>query len=205
LKNLLDILVCGVDEVGRGSAVGDIFAAACVLPHDHGLAVKDSKKLSIRQREILAVQIRAVAVSWAVGRVSLAEIEQFNVHKASLLAMERAVSGLPTPPQQIVVDGKYLLNTTIPCACVVGADCTVPAVSAASIIAKVARDAYMDELHCSYPDYGFDTNRGYLTPQHLAALKLWGPCPLHRTQYGPVRAVMNDQDSEATPNLFSGL
>ena len=196
------LLLCGVDEVGRGSAVGDIFAAACILPAEHGLILKDSKKLTIRQRQKLAMQIRRQAISWAIGRASCVEINSINVHRASLMAMERAVLKLHMQPDRIIVDGKFPLALAIPCRSLIGADDIVPVVSAASILAKVARDAYMDGLHRQYPDYAFDKNRGYLTLTHKEALARYGPCLEHRIHYRPVRAVIEARASAEKPNLF---
>jgi ribonuclease HII len=196
-------LICGVDEVGRGSAVGDIFAAACILPHEHGLVLRDSKKLTIRKREELFDQIQSIADSWAIGRVTCAEIALMNVHRASLLAMKRAVQSLSKEPEGIIVDGKFTLPMHIPCCSLVRADDTVSAVSAASILAKVARDAYMDDLHRCYPDYGFDKNRGYLTVFHKESLRRLGPCPEHRLHYRPVREVVAARTKRDDPDLFT--
>jgi ribonuclease HII len=202
-RTIEGVLLCGVDEVGRGSAVGDVFAAACILPADHGLKLKDSKKLTIRQREKLALQIRRQAIAWAIGRASCVEINHINIHRASLLAMERAVLKLAVQPDRIIVDGKFPLSLALPCCSLIGADDTVPVVSAASILAKVARDAYMDGLHRQYPDYAFDKNRGYLTLTHKEALVRYGPCAEHRIHYRPVRAVIEAQVGSEEPNLFN--
>ncbi len=195
--------VCGVDEVGRGSAVGDIFAGACILPAEHDLILRDSKKLSIRQRERLVLEIQKVALAWAIGRVSNAEIAALNVHRSSLLAMKRAVLNLSLAPEGIIVDGKFTLAVSIPCFSVVGADDSIPAVSAASILAKVARDAYMDDLHRCYPHYGFDKNRGYLTAWHRECLRQLGPCPEHRLHYRPVREAVAVKTQKQDSDLFS--
>ena len=197
-----DLLLCGVDEVGRGAAVGDIFAAACILPLDHGMKLKDSKKLSPRQREALAREIRKEAVAWGIGRVDCGEIKLLNVHRASLVAMERAVLGLSTHPNRVIVDGRFPLSLPFPCRSLVGADDTVPAVSAASILAKVARDAYMDGLHKRYPEYGFNRNRGYLTSFHKETLMSLGPCPEHRLHYRPVQQALQRFTSFEEKTLF---
>lgn len=179
-------MIAGVDEAGRGPLAGPVVAAAVVLasPLD-GLA--DSKKLSARQRDRLALQIKAAATAWTLGVASVEEIDTLNILQASLLAMRRAVEALPQVPALALVDGVHI-PAALPCSAraLIGGDGLEPAIMAASILAKVARDAMMDELHAQYPLYGFDRHRGYGTPMHLAALRQHGPSAAHRRSFRPV-------------------
>jgi len=177
----------GVDEVGRGPLAGPVVAAAVILPQGYVLAgLTDSKRLSARRREALAVILREEAECWALGSASAAEIDALNIHHATLLAMRRAVLALPQAPEQLMVDGRFTPEGPWRATAVVGGDATVPSISAASIIAKVARDGLLTELHGRYPAYGFDRHAGYPTPAHLAALSEHGPCPEHRRSFAPV-------------------
>jgi ribonuclease HII len=184
-------LMCGVDEAGRGPLAGPVVAAAVILhprrPVD-GLA--DSKTLTPRRREELAQEIRSRAIAWAVAAASVEEIDSLNILRASLLAMRRAVEALEVKPQRVLVDGLYRLELAIPMRAIVGGDATVGAISAASILAKVARDASMLALHEEHPLYGFDRHKGYSTGEHLAALRAHGACCVHRRSFAPVRAVL---------------
>jgi ribonuclease HII len=185
--------VCGVDEAGRGPLAGAVYAAAVILddpPPIAGLA--DSKKLSARRREALAQEIRRRAVAWAVASATVEEIDRLNILQAALLAMRRAVAALDPVPESIVVDGLQVPRVAMPARAVVRGDATVPAISAASILAKVARDAAMLELHAAYPDYGFDRHKGYGTALHLAALRTLGPTAAHRRSFAPVRAAIKN-------------
>lgn len=181
-------LVCGVDEAGRGPLAGPVFAAAVILadpsPVD-GLA--DSKKLTAKRRDALAVQIRERALCWAVASATVEEIDAINILQASLLAMRRAVLALQLQPESILVDGLHVPQVAMPARAIVQGDASVPAISAASILAKTARDAVMLELHAAYPDYGFDRHKGYGTAVHMAALRRLGPTPAHRRSFAPVR------------------
>lgn len=189
-------LVCGVDEAGRGPLAGPVFAAAvildprCVIP---GLA--DSKRLTARQRGILAPQIRARATAWAVASSSVEEIDSLNILRASLLAMQRAVQRLTLTPQQVLVDGLHRPQLAMPVQAIVRGDATVAAIAAASVLAKVARDEEMLALHRSYPEYGFDRHKGYPTPMHLAALRQHGICAVHRRSFAPVRTLLAGKDA----------
>lgn len=177
----------GVDEVGRGPLAGPVVAAAVILPEGYVLAgLTDSKRLSARRREQLAAVLRDEAEGWALGSASAAEIDVLNIHHATLLAMRRAVLALPEPPAELLVDGRFTPEGPWRATAVIGGDATVPAISAASVIAKVARDALLTELHDRYPAYGFDRHAGYPTPLHLAALAEHGPCPEHRRSFAPV-------------------
>lgn len=183
--------VCGVDEAGRGPLAGAVYAAAVILDHPpviRGLA--DSKKLTAKRREALAAEIRERAVAWAVASASVEEIDRINILRAALLAMQRAVAALKPQPAQIEVDGLHVPAVTMPARAVVRGDATVPAISAASILAKVARDAAMLELHAAYPEYEFDRHKGYGTAVHMAALRRFGATPAHRRSFAPVRAVI---------------
>ncbi|MCW5606046.1 MAG: ribonuclease HII [Burkholderiales bacterium] len=184
--------ICGVDEAGRGPLAGPVFAAAVVLdpaaPID-GLA--DSKKLSARKRELLAEEIKSRAVAWGLGRASVEEIDSLNILRASLLAMRRAVETLTVAPRRVLVDGLHCPELSCPAEAVVKGDATVAAISAASILAKVARDTLMLELHGLYPQYRFDLHKGYPTALHLAALREHGVSDVHRCSFAPVKALLS--------------
>ena len=181
-------LLAGVDEAGRGPLAGNVVAAAVILdnrtPID-GLA--DSKKLSPNRREQLAEQIRDSAIAWGVSSVAAAEIDRINILQAALLAMQQAVEQLDIAPHHVFIDGNRCPLIKLPATAVVNGDNRVAAISAASILAKVERDAQMLELHAIYPQYGFDRHKGYPTAAHIRALTEHGPCPEHRTSYRPVR------------------
>lgn len=183
--------ICGVDESGRGPLAGPVYAAAVILPGNvviEGLA--DSKTLPAARREALAIEIRSRAVAWAVASASVAEIDALNILRASLLAMQRAVEGLGVAPRRVVVDGLHCPELACPVRAIVRGDASVAAISAASILAKVARDAAMMELHLRYPQYGFDCHKGYATELHLAALRAHGACAVHRRSFAPVRLML---------------
>jgi ribonuclease HII len=182
--------VVGVDEVGRGPLAGDVVAAAVVLDPDNPVAgLADSKKLSEKRREQLAAQLQEQALVVALGRASVQEIDTLNILQASLLAMWRAVEGLAMEPDLVLVDGKHLPRWSYPSLAVVGGDARVPAIAAASIVAKVTRDREMQALHRRFPQYGFDAHKGYPTATHRRALEEHGACPEHRRSFAPVRAV----------------
>ncbi|WP_018873017.1 ribonuclease HII [Thioalkalivibrio sp. ALJ16] len=188
--------VAGVDEVGRGPLAGPVVAAAVILPEDYaGVGLADSKKLGVRRREILDRQIRADALAWSLGRAEAAEIDELNIHRATLLAMQRAVAGLTIAPAHLLVDGRFTPEGPWSAEAIVGGDGSVPAISAASIIAKVARDAWLNELHEVYPEYGFDRHAGYPTPAHREALERLGPCPQHRRSFAPVARALAAADA----------
>ncbi len=185
------ILIAGLDEAGRGPLAGPVFAAAVILdPACSIVGLADSKKLSAARREQLAVEIRSKALAWALGRAGVAEVDRLNILQAALLAMQRAVAALPIAPAQALVDGNRCPPLACPCRAIVKGDATVPAISAASILAKVARDAELCELHDRYPHYGFAQHKGYPTAAHLDALRRFGPCPEHRRSFAPVTAVL---------------
>lgn len=186
------VLVCGVDEAGRGPLAGPVSAAAVILDPSRPIAgLADSKKLSEKQRDLLAPIIRERALAWAVAYASVAEIDQLNILQATLLAMRRAVLALHLQPQQVLVDGLYCPQTGIPSQAIVKGDSKVAAISAASILAKTARDELMLELHEQYPQYGFAAHKGYPTAAHLAALRTHGASDVHRRSFKPVRDVLH--------------
>lgn len=183
--------IAGVDEVGRGPLAGDVVAAAVILDIDRPIAgLRDSKRLSARRREALALQIQQQALAWAVARASVAEIDAMNILEASLLAMRRAVEALHLQPRFVLVDGNRLPRWSYASEPVVGGDDRVPAIAAASILAKVQRDAELVDLDARYPGYGFAQHKGYPTRQHLAALRSLGATPEHRRSFGPVRDLL---------------
>jgi ribonuclease HII len=184
-------LVAGVDEVGRGPLAGPVVAAAVILHPDrpvNGLA--DSKKLSEKRRESLDLLIREEAICWSLGRAEVEEIDQLNILQASLLAMQRAVEGLSVTPNHALVDGKHLPSLSCTAEAVIGGDSSVPVISAASIIAKVARDREMVEMDLQYPGYGLAKHKGYPTKQHQIALESLGVTPIHRRSFGPVKRLL---------------
>ncbi len=189
--------LAGVDEVGRGPLAGDVVTAAVVLPANHRIeGLADSKTLSARQRENLYGDIISHADCWAVGRASVAEIDRFNILQATLMAMRRAVMGLQRQPDYVAVDGNRVPQWEYSSEAVIKGDGRVEVISAASIIAKVVRDAEMAEMHIKYPGYGFDSNKGYGTAQHLEALERLGPTPIHRRSFAPVKKELGlDQSS----------
>ncbi|MBX3663931.1 MAG: ribonuclease HII [Burkholderiales bacterium] len=185
-------VVCGVDEAGRGPLAGPVFAAAVILTNPSPVAgLADSKKLTAKRRDALAEAIRSRAVCWAVASASVEEIDAINILQASLLAMKRAVAALRQQPESILVDGLHVPAAGMPARAIVRGDALVPAISAASILAKTARDAHMLELHAAYPGYGFDRHKGYGTALHMASLRRLGPTPAHRQSFAPVRNLIN--------------
>jgi ribonuclease HII len=180
-----------VDEAGRGPLAGPVSAAAVILDEANPIpGLADSKKLSEKQRDKLAPIIRERALAWAVAYAEVDEIDQFNILQATLLAMKRAVLALKIQPQQVLVDGLYCPQTGIPSLAIVKGDSKVAAISAASILAKTARDALMLELHKEYPHYGFAEHKGYPTAVHLAALNKHGVSVVHRKSFRPVRELL---------------
>ncbi len=184
-------LICGVDEAGRGPLAGPVSAAAVILNPARPVAgLADSKKLSEKQRDLLAPLIREHALAWSVAYASVEEIDELNILQATLLAMRRAVLSLTIQPQQVLVDGLFCPQTGIPSLAIVKGDSKVAAISAASILAKTARDALMLQLHTQYPQYGFAAHKGYPTAAHLAALRTHGASLVHRRSFKPVRDVL---------------
>lgn len=184
-------LICGVDEVGRGAGAGEIYCAAVILNPENPIpGITDSKKLSAKRREILAAEIREKATAWCIATASLEEIIDLNVLHATMLAMQRAVEGLPIQPDKAFIDGNRAPQLNVPVETVIKGDLKIQEIGAASIIAKVARDQKMVELHESYPEYGFSQHKGYLTKQHLDALQQYGPCAIHRVTYAPIKKLL---------------
>ncbi|MBC8520084.1 MAG: ribonuclease HII [Gammaproteobacteria bacterium] len=185
-------LIAGVDEVGRGPLAGPVVAAAVVLPEDHGIkGLADSKKLTPKKRERLSKEIMDHAIGWAIAEASRKEIDEINILHASLLAMRRAVETLQCAPSLVLVDGNRIPpGLTMAAEAVVGGDAKIESISAASILAKVARDQMMVELHQHHPQYGFDSHKGYPTRQHIAALQQHGALDQHRRSFRPVRKAL---------------
>ena len=185
------VLIAGVDEAGRGPLAGPVSAAAVILDPARPISgLDDSKKLSPPRRAILERAIQDHALAWAVAWASVEEIDRLNILHASLLAMQRAVAALPIQPERILVDGNRCPDFAGEAQAVIGGDGLVPAIGAASILAKVARDRLMVQMEQDFPGYGFAGHKGYPTRIHLEALRRLGPCPAHRRSFGPVRALL---------------
>jgi len=181
------VWVAGADEVGRGALAGPVYAAAVVFAPGRKLrGLNDSKKLTREAREDLVPRIEARAIAWAVASANLEEIERLNILHASLLAMQRAVAALAVAPTLLRVDGVHCPAVACSVEAIVGGDGKVPSIMAASVLAKVARDAEMRRLDLEHPGYGFAEHKGYATPQHLEALQRLGPCAIHRRGFEPV-------------------
>lgn len=185
-------LIAGVDEAGRGPLVGSVFAAAVILPATFDLPkLTDSKKLSEQCRDELAPMIREQALAYCIASASVAEIEQLNILHATMLAMRRAVEGLTVPPTEVLVDGNRVpSNLVCPARAIIKGDVTEACISAASILAKTARDAQMYALDAQHPEYGFARHKGYGTPEHLAALQRYGVLAEHRVGFKPVKELV---------------
>ena len=187
------MLVAGVDEVGRGPLAGPVVAAAVILPEHYDLpGLNDSKRLTEKKREGLYDAIRGQSVSWAIAEASVEEIDQLNILHASMLAMKRAVEQLVVTPDEAWVDGNRAPELAVPAKAIVKGDQLHPCISAASVLAKVARDRFMTALHEQPPDYGFASHAGYPTAFHREALKAHGPSPWHRRSFKPVQAALRD-------------
>ena len=183
------ILIAGVDEVGRGPLAGAVVTAAVILKNPiEGL--DDSKKLAPVKRKKLSIQIKEEALAYAYGRAEVEEIDSLNIHHATLLAMKRAVEALSIQPHEALIDGIHLPQLSIPCKAIVQGDSLIPAISAASILAKVLRDEEMEQMDLLYPGYGFASHKGYPTSAHRKALIELGPCPIHRRSYAPVAELL---------------
>lgn len=183
-------LLCGVDEVGRGPLVGAVVTAAVILdPTKPIQGLADSKKLSEKKRQLLAAEIKANALCWALGRAEPSEIDELNILHATMLAMQRAVAALAIQPEWVMIDGNRCPALPMPATAVVKGDALVPEISAASILAKVARDEEMAVLHQRYPQFGFADHKGYPTAAHLAAIQQYGILAEHRRSFKPVRLI----------------
>lgn len=193
----MTILICGVDEAGRGPLAGAVYAAAVILNSEKPISgLADSKKLSEKRREALALEIKQHALAWAIASSSVEEIDHLNILQASLLAMERAIITLQAQfnivPHLVQVDGNKTPKINIPCEAIIKGDSKVAAISAASILAKTARDAELCELDAKYPQYGFARHKGYPTAYHLEMLTLHGISDVHRRSYAPVKLLLSD-------------
>jgi len=183
--------VAGIDEAGRGPLAGPVVAAVVILdPNKPIEGLADSKKLTPKKRAQLFAEIKAKSIAWGVGYATAAEIDEINIHHATLLAMQRAYGEMNFEVEQVFVDGLYCPKLLSRCTAIVKGDQKVPVISAASILAKVTRDTEMEDHHKNLPQYGFNQHKGYPTAQHIAALKKFGPCILHRKSYKPVREAM---------------
>ena len=190
------MLICGVDEAGRGPLAGSVYAAAVILDVNNPIeGLADSKKLSEKKRDFLSGEIKQKALAWGIASCTCQEIDEINILQASLLAMKRAVEAMQAQfnitPDLVQVDGNKCPKISLPCEAIVKGDSKVQAISAASILAKVARDAELYELDKQYPQYGFAQHKGYPAPKHLLALQAYGICPQHRLSYAPVKALIS--------------
>ncbi len=186
------IYVAGADEVGRGALAGPVYAAAVILPNTKQIGkelkgVRDSKQMTPAEREEWAPRIKEKAIAWAIGFAEVAEIDEINILQASYLATQRAITALAIQPQHLLLDFIKLVQVDLPQTSMVDGDARCLSISAASVIAKVARDAKLCELDSSFPQYGFASHKGYATPEHLAAILALGPCPQHRQSFSPMR------------------
>lgn len=187
--------VTGVDEAGRGPLAGPVMAAACILPKVFDLpGLNDSKKLTEKKRVYLSQRIKEQAVAFALGSASAGEIDLINILKATHLAMKRALDNLAVSPDYILIDGRDKLNVTYQQRAIIGGDGLSASIAAASILAKVARDELMCEMHEVYPEYSFDQHKGYGTRLHIEALTRFGPCPIHRRSFAPVKDVLAENE-----------
>jgi len=186
------LLLCGVDEAGRGPLAGAVYAAAVILdPRKPFPGLADSKTISEKKRDQLAILIKENALAWAVASSSVEEIDELNILQASLLAMKRAIESLSIQPELVQVDGNKCPKISLPCEAIVKGDSKVQAISAASILAKTARDAELYELDRQYPQYGFAAHKGYPTAEHIEKLTIHGISPVHRLSYAPVKRLTN--------------
>lgn len=184
-------LLAGCDEVGRGPLVGDVVSAAVILdPQQPIEGLADSKKLSEKKRNALYQEIIDKSLCYSIGRATPAEIDKINILHASMLSMQRAIEGLSVIPDHVLVDGNRCPEITYSCEAIVKGDSKIPAISAASILAKVVRDNEMKELHQEHPEYGFASHKGYPTKQHMEALEQFGPLPAHRKSFKPVSRLL---------------
>ena len=190
-RTMPDLLVCGVDEAGRGPIAGPVFAAAVILdPARPVTGIRDSKLLSERRRDALAPEIRRCALAWAVAQATVEEIDAMNILQATMLAMRRAVERLDPRPGLALIDGNRVPVMDCDAKAIIGGDRSHGSIAAASILAKTARDAEMRRLHAQYPAYGLDRHKGYPTAEHLRLLERHGACEIYRRTFAPVRRVL---------------
>ncbi len=195
LNDMAEFAHCaGVDEAGRGPLAGDVYAAAVILDPDRPIAgLADSKILSESKRDALALEIKAHALAWCIASATVEEIDRLNILQATMLAMQRAVQGLEVVPDLAWIDGNRAPLLSCAVKTIVKGDALVPAISAASILAKTARDETLLTLHALYPQYAFDQHKGYGTALHMQRLREYGPCPAHRRSFAPVRVLLDKQ------------
>ncbi len=192
-------LIAGVDEAGRGPLAGPVVAAAVILDPDNPIeGLRDSKKLSEEVRERLAVEIKAKALCWSVAHATVEEIDEINILQATMLAMKRAIEGLTVTPGLVLVDGNRLPPVKLPMDAIVKGDDLIPAISAASIIAKTTRDGWLREIDKTYPEYGFAQHKGYGVKSHVAAIEKYGILPVHRKSFSPICDMLKKEDKSAT-------
>lgn len=198
--SLVEALVAGVDEVGRGPLCGPVVTAAVILdPARPILGLNDSKKLTEARREALFEEIQEKALAWCIARAEASEVDQLNILQATMLAMQRAVAGLAIKPRLALIDGNRCPQLDVPSAAVIQGDALVPAIAAASILAKVSRDREMRALDLIYPGYGLAGHKGYPTPAHLEALQRLGPTPIYRRSFAPVRVLLEQVRVDVLP------
>lgn len=199
----MSVLVAGVDEAGRGPLAGPVCVAAVILDPARPIAgLDDSKRLSQKRREALYPQIVAQSLAWRIEFVECAEIDVLNILQATMLGMRRAIAALTPCAQHALIDGNRVPDAlACPATAIIGGDALEPTIMAASILAKVARDARMRELHLQFPDYGFDRHKGYACASHLRALHMHGPCPQHRRSFAPVRLALDGARQGLLPGL----
>jgi len=186
--------VCGTDEAGRGPLAGPVVAGAVILDPNYTIeGLNDSKQLSAKKREALAIEIKNHALAWGIGYVFENDIDRINIYQASKLAMMKAIAGMKIQPDYILSDAMPLRETGIPFLAIIKGDTLSASIAAGSILAKVSRDEYMCQMAIRYPQYGFEIHKGYPTKQHLAALEKYGACPIHRKTYRPVKEVLQKQ------------
>ena len=194
----MTILIAGVDEAGRGPLVGSVFAAAVILPEKYDLpGLDDSKKLSEKKRDELEILIKNQAIAYAISFADNNEILRLNILHATMAAMKRAIEMLNPQPQSVLIDGNRIpKNLSMPAQAIIGGDAKIAAISAASILAKTARDREMYELHEQFPQYGFNKHKGYGTKAHLVAIERYGVLPQHRRDFAPVRNRLQQNSSD---------
>lgn len=203
---LVEELVAGVDEVGRGPLCGPVVTAAVILDPARPIrGLNDSKKLTEARREALFDEIQEKALAWCIARAEVDEIDRLNILHATMLAMQRAVEGLSVTPKLALIDGNRCPKLSVPSAPVIGGDAEVPAIAAASILAKVSRDREMQALDLIYPGYGLAGHKGYPTPAHLEALQRLGATPIHRRSFAPVRMALEAAASHGSSELVGAV
>lgn len=187
----MSLLIAGVDEAGRGPLAGPVVAAAVILDSERPITgLNDSKLLSEKKRNSLYKIIKENAISWSVAEASHEEIDELNILQATFLAMQRAINGLVIPPDLVLIDGNRVPKLAIPTQAIVKGDSKIPAISAASILAKVDRDNIMTEYHDTYPEFSFHLHKGYGTRRHLAEIEKFGPVPIHRKMFRPIKDLL---------------